>query len=66
MEKHLEVKAVLKHVWGLWGGHVCVVWQFWRHLGPSLDDFRVIWGARSGLTSVLRHLVGPVVPKRLP
>ena len=46
------------------GGHVCVVGLFWRHWASVLDDFRVIWGAKMKLKSILRHLVGPMAPPR--
>ena len=50
----------------LWGdgGHVCVVGLFWRHWASVLDDFRVIWGAKMRLKSILRHLVGSMAPQR--
>ena len=46
------------------GGHVCVVGLFWRHWASVLDDFRLIWGAQIELKSILRHLMGPMVPPR--
>ena len=46
------------------GGDVCVVGLFWRRWASILDDFRVIWGAKMKLKSILRHLVGPLAPPR--
>ena len=58
--KHIESKAVLRHVrvfcWG--------IGLFWRYWAYVLDIFRVIWGAKMKLTSILRHLVGPMAPPR--
>ena len=53
-EKHLESKAVLRHV-RLLGGHVCVVGSFGRLLASFLEDFNVIWGAKMKLKSTFVH-----------
>ena len=65
-EKHIESKAVLRHVLfgGEDGGHVCVVGLFLATFGVHSGDFRVIWGAKMKLKSILRHLVGPMAPPR--
>ena len=39
---------------------------FWSILGSFWDHFRVIWGAKLGFKSVLRHLVAPWLPQGPP
>ena len=51
-------------VCGEGGGHVCVVGLVWRHWASVLDDFKVIWGTKMKLKSILKHLVGPMAPPR--
>ena len=34
--------------------------------GVHFGDFRIIWGAKVKLKTILRHLMGPMAPQGLP
>ena len=64
--ENIKSTAVLRHVRLFFcGGGVSRLrsWVILATFGIHSGDFRVIWDAKMKLTSILRHLMGPMAPQ---